>query len=446
MRHQTDGWFGSAIILYMKDKTLRVLRWRGYRWMREVSILIREFFTPREIRMMMDGYQEEKGYEDYPIDLCRPKMISEKTLSKLVKPESLDNKIYKVSKAVAVLALCMSATGVCAQDYSPKIHGILRGKYEYQPEMEASRFEVRNARLSAEGSLPMRAAYKLEVDLCDESAMKMKDAWVRMLPWKSLRLTFGQQRMPFSIDAHRNPSAQYFANRSFIAKQVGDMRDVGFQIGYDFYAAGDNKRKVVSVDAGVFNGSNLDNQKTAWFSGPSYSARIQYFPVSGWVIVPSIQHQKIAERKAAYTSLDFGSFYEKNGWHIEAEYLHKSYDHDMFDDCNALDAMVIYKQGISQEKAYFNGVSYLLRYDFMNDHSDGKKGLVSSEELVGRSEKLVLSDYERHRFTAGLTFHIDNKYFPTDLRLNYEKYWYPNGGKAKESEQDKVVCELMIRF
>lgn len=32
--------------------------------------------------------------------------------------------------------------------------------------------------------------------------------------------------MSFSIDAHRNPSAQYFANRSFIAKQVGDMRDV----------------------------------------------------------------------------------------------------------------------------------------------------------------------------------------------------------------------------
>lgn len=440
---------GSTIIIDMKDKTLRVLRWRGYRWMREVSMLIREFFTPREIRMMMDGYQEEKGYEDYPIDLCRPKMISEKTLRKMMEPMSLDNKINKVSKAVAVLALCMSATGVCAQDYAPKIHGILRGKYEYQPEMEASRFEVRNARLSAEGSLPMRAAYKLEVDLCDESAMKMKDAWVRMLPWKSLRLTFGQQRMPFSIDAHRNPSAQYFANRSFIAKQVGDMRDVGFQIGYECplqLPQGGGFVPRLIVDVGVFNGSNLDNQKTAWFSGPSYSARIQFFPVSGWVIVPSIQHQKIAERKAAYTSLDFGSYYEKNGWHIEAEYLHKSYRHGMFADCNAVDAMVIYKQGLSQEKAYFNGVSYLLRYDFMNDHSDGKKGLVSSEELGVMSEKLILSDYERHRLTAGLTFHIDNKYFPTDLRLNYEKYWYPNGGKAKESEQDKIVCELMIRF
>ena len=48
----------------------------------------------------------------------------------------------------------------------------------------------------------------------------MKDAWVRVNPWRTLRLTLGQQRMPFPIDAHRNLSAQYFANRSFIASQL----------------------------------------------------------------------------------------------------------------------------------------------------------------------------------------------------------------------------------
>ena len=92
-------------------------------------------------------------------------------------------------------------------DYLPKIHGILRGKYEYQPETDASRFEVRNARLSVNGAVTRRSEYKLEVDLCDESQIKMKDAWVRLNPVGTLRLTVGQQRMPFSIDAHRNPSA-----------------------------------------------------------------------------------------------------------------------------------------------------------------------------------------------------------------------------------------------
>ena len=175
------------------------------------------------------------------------------------------------------------------QKFMPQIHGILRGKYEYEPDLNASRFEVRNARLSVDGNMPLKSSYKLEVDLCDESAIKMKDAWVRVSPISTLRITLGQQRMPFSIDAHRNPSAQFFANRSFIAKQVGDMRDVGAAVGYDIINMENCKK--LSVDAGIYNGSNLDNQKTAWFTSPAYSARIQYFPIKGLALIPSVQHQ-----------------------------------------------------------------------------------------------------------------------------------------------------------
>ncbi|MCI7559870.1 MAG: porin [Prevotella sp.] len=322
------------------------------------------------------------------------------------------------------------------QKYMPQIHGILRGKYEYEPDLDASRFEVRNARLAATGRLPLRSEYKLEVDLCDESAIKMKDAWVRITPVSTARFTIGQQRMPFTIDAHRNPSAQYFANRSFIAKQVGDMRDVGFQAGYDIMGDG---KKLMSIDAGIFNGSNLDNQKTAWFSSPGYSARIQYYPVKGLAIVPSIQHQQIAERKASYTSLDFGSYYEACGWHIEAEFLHKSYGDDAFSDCNALNTMLIYKHPIRKAESLVESVSFLGRYDYMQAHSSGKDGM--DDDAI----HLKMTDAERHRMTLGTTISIRNPYFPTDIRLNYEKYWYPDGG-AKESEQDKLVCEVMIRF
>lgn len=369
------------------------------------------------------------------------------------------NKTKKIL-TLAIILLCSSL--ISAQEVStPQLHGILRGKYEYEPDLDASRFEVRNARLSVEGNLPMRSSYKLEVDLCDESQIKMKDAWVRLLvPLKEgqggsdLRITLGQQRMPFSIDAHRNPSAQYFANRSFIAKQVGDMRDVGAAVGYDI--TDKENRKVLSMDAGIYNGSNLDNQKTAWFDSPAYSARIQYFPMKGLAIIPSIQHQLIANREASYTSFDFGAYYEiplplrkgqGGSLHLEAEYLRKFYAKDAFDDCNAVNAMAIYKQTLKSEKSYIQAVSYLLRYDYMDNHSDGKKGF---EELPpsqgGAGRVLVQSDAQRHRLTAGATFHVRNKLFPTDIRLNYEKYWYPNNGTPKESEQDKLVAELMIRF
>lgn len=322
-------------------------------------------------------------------------------------------------------------------DFMPQFHGILRGKYEYQTAMAAGRFEVRNARLSVSGKMPLRSEYKLEVDLCDESKIKMKDAWVRLTPWHTLRLTIGQQRMPFSIDAHRNPSAQYLANRSFIAKQVGDVRDVGAALGYDFLA--DNGRKVLSLDAGIYNGSNLDNQATAWFKAPAYSARIQYFPVRGLAIVPSIQHQLTYERQASYTSFGLGAYYELQNLHLEAEYLCKHYAADAFTDCSAVDAMVLYKQPLRRDHGFIESISYLGRYDWMQDHSSGMNGFVSN------TATLALTDAQRHRLTAGLTFSIRNNYLPTDIRLNYEKYWYPHNG-AKESEQDKLVAELMIRF
>lgn len=326
-----------------------------------------------------------------------------------------------------------------ASPFKPEIHGILRGKYEFEPSLKASRFEVRNARLSLNGNLPLRSSYKMEVDLCDESAIKMKDAWVRINPVSTLRITIGQQRMPFSIDAHRNPSAQFFANRSFIAKQVGDMRDVGLAVGYDI--KNKEKRTLVSLDAGIYNGSNLDNQKTAWFKSPSYSARIQVFPVKGLALIPSVQHQKIASRKAAYTSLCIGAFYESHGFHAEAEFMRKIYAHEAFTPCNAANVMLIYRQTLKQADRFLSHLSYLLRYDYMDNHADGKQGFDDEGET-----RLKQSDAARHRLTAGITLSVGNRLFPTDIRFNYEQYFYTNDGTPKESEQSKLVAELMIKF
>lgn len=323
-------------------------------------------------------------------------------------------------------------------NYKPQLHGILRGKYEYEHDIDAGRFEVRNARISVEGNLPLRSGYKLEVDLCDETSIKMKDAWVRVNPWETLQISIGQQRLPFSIDAHRNPSDQYFANRSFIAKQTGDARDVGLLVGYTTPMAFIQGGKVI-MNAGLFNGSNLDNQQNAWHSDWNYSARLQFIPIKGIALVPSIQHTAIANRKAHYTSFDFGTYYETDFFHFEVEYLRKHYNNNAFDDCNAINAMILYNKPIKNKS--IESISLLGRYDYMDDHSDGKSGFEETDPT-----RLVISDYARHRMTLGITLAVRNKYFPTDLRFNYEKYWYPDNGKPKESEQDKLVAEIMIKF
>ena len=102
---------------------------------------------------------------------------------------------------------------------------------------------------------------------------------------------------------------------------------------------------------------------------------------------------------------------------------------------HAADAFINYDLPLRKT---FTKISFLARYDMMTDQSDAK----TQDEQTGG---LVTTDYKRHRVTGGITLSL-SKAFRTDLRLNFEKYFYPENSIAKESEQDKVVLELMVRF
>ncbi len=146
------------------------------------------------------------------------------------------NRPIRTLLALALLAGSLLRTEAAEPDstatYRPDVHATIRAKYEYQPPIGKGRFEIRNARVSIEGRMLPIVGYKAEVDLSDEGAIKMLDAYVRLQPKERLEFTVGQMRVPFTIDAHRSPHRQYFANRSFIAKQVGNVRDVGAAVSY----------------------------------------------------------------------------------------------------------------------------------------------------------------------------------------------------------------------
>ena len=77
----------------------------------------------------------------------------------------------------------------------------------------------------------------------------------------------------------------------------------------------------------------------------------------------------------------------------------------------------------------------------MSDHSDGTRyGGSDTEPGV-----LKINDYKRHRVTGGVTLSLA-KPFISDIRINYEKYFYRKGGVAKTSEKDKIVVEFMTKF
>ena len=234
----------------------------------------------------------------------------------------------------------LAAATVCGAqekktEFTPEIHGTVRAKYEYQTEEGEGRFEVRNARISITGKVIDAVSYKAEIDLSDEGNIKMLDAYTRITPAKKLNFTIGQFRVPFTIDAHRSPHQQYFANRSFIAKQVGNVRDVGASLGYSF------KGKLpVILEAGLFNGSGLTNQKNYWTKKVNFSAKAQFFLPQGFNV--TLSSQKISPSDNSVMMYDAGTYWHAKGWHIEAEYLYKHYSNGMFDDVHSFDGFINY--------------------------------------------------------------------------------------------------------
>ena len=333
--------------------------------------------------------------------------------------------------AVIVLLASVIAAPCVAQDksfYIPEIHGTVRAKYEYEPQISAGRFEVRNARVSVDGKILPVISYKAEIDLSDEGKIKMLDAYVRFTPEKvTANVTMGQMRVPFTIDAHRSPHQQYFANRSFIAKQVGNVRDVGLAGMYRF-----GGEVPLTIEGGIFNGSGLTNQKDYWTKCYNFSAKATASFFRRLVVQASAQ--RIRPEDVNIMMWDVGAYYHDHRWHIEAEYLRKNYSHGAFPAVNAVDAFVCRRFPL---KRYLSGISALGRYDYMSDHSDGTKdedGLLS------------VNDPGRHRLTLGATLHFGGKKIYADLRVNYEKYFYHQGITPGISDRDKFVVELMCRF
>lgn len=183
--------------------------------------------------------------------------------------------------------------------WAPHISGTIRAKGEYQTEEKEGRFEVRNARVAFDGNVLPNVIYKAEIDFSDEGQIKMLDAYAGIKPLKAFSLRLGQMRVPFSIDAHRSPHQQYFANRSFIAKQVGNVRDVGLTFGYTF------DKIPLTLEAGTFNGSGLTNQKDYWTKTLNFSAKAQYVLPFGLTLQGSIQ--KISPNGGAVYLYDGGA-------------------------------------------------------------------------------------------------------------------------------------------
>lgn len=188
----------------------------------------------------------------------------------------------------------------------------------------------------------------------------------------------------------------------------------------------------VTLQAGVFNGSGLTNQKDYWTRTFNFSFKATAKPLPGSSRLRRAC-QKSRPEDVSIMMWNAGAFYDDGLWHIEGEYLRKNYVRGAFDGVNLVDAFASRKFPLSRK---LTSISASGRYDYMSDHSNGIK---NDDGL------LTATQPERHRMTLGSTLTFGTTRW-VELRLNYEKYFYHSDAVIPVSDHDKVVVEVMCRF
>lgn len=328
--------------------------------------------------------------------------------------------------AVVILLLAASLPSRAEKSiYIPDFMGTLRARYEYLPSHNLSAFKVRTLRIGVDGYVAPVMRYNLMVDFSDWGKIKLVNAFVGLTPVKGLSLNLGQQRMPFSLSAHRLTCEQFFVNRNFVAK-YGGIRDVGFMAGYSF------PKIPLTLQASVFNCSGVDAEKHFFTNTYGFSAKAFSKFLPNWYATASTA--RIKRGTAFNQDWDVGAFFDNGLWHVEAEYMRKNYAHGVFTPVNAFDFFAF--RNFPIEKHHVAGISGAIRYDYMSDHSTGTPS----------DEGILIADHpECHRLTLGTTLAFMTK-FQAEIRLNYEQYFYRKSVVPPLTDDNKLVLEVIAHF
>lgn len=326
---------------------------------------------------------------------------------------------------VAPGAEAQETTGGNGFSYMPRFHGALRARWEEDLENGMSRYQLRNARVTMDGAIAPAIDYFLQVDLCDRGTMKFLDGWARVEIARGLKIQAGQFRMPFGVDPFKAPANYIFSNRSFIGKQVCNVRAVGAKVTYIL------PKLPLTLEGGMFNPGTISDH-TGWNNSYAYAGRAIY-RVGSMKFDAGIQ--SLRPDKVRINLLDACVNWTAGRWIVEGEYMNKHYVNNAHKPVHAWNLWTDYHMPV--KAGVFNKLSFQGRYDGMTAHSNG---------LRGKEGQLTTTDPARNRVTLGATISYMNKPVWLDLRANYEKYFYRHGAYVAAGQGDRLVVEMVLRF
>lgn len=326
----------------------------------------------------------------------------------------------------ALSALCnLAACAIEPSEYMPEIHGTFRGRYEYAVDNSEGRFQVRDFRATLSGRIAKPIGYFAQANVCDRGSFKVLDAYGWIKPSAQTQITVGQTRMPFSVDASRAPHLLYFANRSFIGRDIGNYRGVGAK------ACWSPKSYPLEIEAGAFNTAAKENHNV-WEHSMTFSATAKYRIKN---VTAEIGFESLSPDSVRFNSVDCSVTWMCGNWFVEGEYLRKQYTNNAFSTTHAFNIMANFSMPV--KAGIFNRMSFQGRFDGATANSNGERD---------DNGLLTETDPARRRATAGATISYVEKKVRADIRINYEKYFYRHGISAPARDCDRITAELVIRF
>ncbi|MBD5308683.1 MAG: porin [Bacteroides sp.] len=322
---------------------------------------------------------------------------------------------------------CLGAASAADEpdvNYLPNIHGTVRARWEMTTDDGESRFEVRNARLQIDGKIASWIDYFFNSDLCDQGKMKVLDYWGRITPARGFTLRAGQFRMPFGVDPFRAPDKYFFSNRSYIGKQVCNIRGVGAEIGYTLPTT------PLTVKVAAFNPGGIADH-AQWHSSMAYAGKLTY-RVGNVTLATGVQ--SLLPQAVRINLLDGAATWTCGRWTVEGEYMNKHYTHSAHKTCHAYNFFTAYTAPLRDCR--FNQWSLEGRFDGMTDHSAGTSG---------NGSLLTTDDPARNRVTLGGTLSYIAGQRHLDLRLDYEHIFFRHDYK-EANQGSRLVAELILHF
>lgn len=352
-------------------------------------------------------------------------------------------KVNNMNKYIAIIVIGLIAVAISKNaegqevlnsPYFPQFNGEIYTRYErFTGEEPGNRFQVRNARLKLSGEVGNYLNYTFQYDFCAAGESDIVDAFVRIKPLATNKFSFsvGYLRAPFTIDAHRSPAQQYFNHRSFLSKR-GGVRDLGVMVEYNF-----NLGVAMTIQAGVYNGDGSKHQNRIRNDFMMYQIKYQAQLCDNLKFSTSIRNIKPENYSA--TMWATGATFKTGNLLIEGEYMIQWYEKNTFDNIHYVNTFAVYDFLIGNPG--LNKISLLARYDYMSKYTDGKDTYyLNGKQMLGESES------RRSRLTAGATFSLFEKPFCADIRLNYEKFFYPKYAIKNHHEDDRIVVGFVASF